>query len=151
MITIAELVSLGKLGTLASGESRWVLGVAVYVEQSTDELHPEQCINPLWHPVLSSLTRSHVETGQQIHFYSVAVSESPQVANTVVSNISRQVQKKHTLCGCVSKAKAKRDSKLDRSQVWRAGGGGGRIHPMCTTHHCGFSSSPTFPRSANTI
>ena len=39
MITIVELVSLGSL----AGESRWVLRVAVYdyVEQSTDELHPE--------------------------------------------------------------------------------------------------------------
>ena len=87
MTTMAGLVSQGKLGTVA-GEPQWLLGVALHNQLSTVELHSVQRRIPLWHVVLSSLTRSHVETRQQIHFYSVAVSESPQVANTAVSYIS---------------------------------------------------------------
>ena len=67
MIPIAELVSLAKLDTVA-GEPPWFFRLPLYVEQSTAELNAKQYITPLWHPVLSSLTRSHVETRQEIHF-----------------------------------------------------------------------------------
>ena len=67
MTTMAGLVSQGKLGTVA-GEPRWLLGGALHNQLSTVELHSVQRRIPLWHVVLSSLTRSHVETRQRIHF-----------------------------------------------------------------------------------
>ena len=80
MTTMAGLVSQGKLSTVA-GEPQWLLGVALHNQLSTVELHSVQRRIPLWHVVLSSLTRSHVETRQQIHFHSLTVSESPRIGN----------------------------------------------------------------------
>ena len=80
MTTMAGLVSQGKLGTV-TGEPQWLLGVALHNQLSTVELHSVQRRIPLWHVVLSSLTRSHVETRQQIHFHSLTVSESPRIVN----------------------------------------------------------------------
>ena len=81
MTTMAGLVSQGKLGTV-TGEPQWLLGmIALHNQQSTVELHSLQRRIPLWHVVLSSLTRSHVETRQQIHFHSLTVSESLRTVN----------------------------------------------------------------------
>ena len=119
MTTMAGLVSQGKLGTVA-GEPQWLLGVALHNQLSTVELHSVQRRIPLWHVVLSSLTRSHVETRQQIHFHSLTVSESPRIVNPRHQMTVRR-QDTYLVWKCQWQANSEEKARPVGELAWRGG------------------------------
>ena len=89
---------------------------------------------------LSSLTRSHVETRQQIHFSFLQSAKVPRKdVLSPCTNNREMTPATYLVWRCQRRYR-------DRSQSWLGLGGRTRTHPVCTTDHCGFSPLATFPR-----